>query len=179
MLKCPHCNFLSDPKTGDIFDARFPCPKCGKKTLRKKPIPIKNLRAANCSFNPKGFSGFDSTSKSTKLVAIMKTFVLGWGFYFALTKLNEIDEAADSRNRKLKTMLGEMLPALKKANYLVPALAVPEIMTVVGSKRPTTNTREFLGPIIKLIYQISIIYAMVSVASLSFTEALDTEPEFV
>lgn len=164
MLRCPHCNFLSDPKTGNIFDARFPCPKCGKKALRKKPIRIENLRAANCSFNPKGLGNFAETSKMSKAAALIRTLGFGAGFYFAFTKLNEIDEADDPRNRKLKMMLGEMLPALKKASYLIPALAVPEVVSLIKGKE---------RPLISTAYKLALIYAMVWVAGRPFTKELD------
>jgi len=166
MLRCPHCNFLSDPKTGNIFDARFPCPKCGKKTQGKAPVPV-NLRAARCSYNPKTLNGFGETTKSAKAVSVLKSLGYGAGFYFAFTKLNEIDDAEDSRNRKLKNMLGPVLPALKTANYLVPALAIPEVAALV-----TGNSR----PFVYLGLHVAIILGMLKILSSPFSKAL--EPEY-
>jgi len=170
MLRCPHCNFLSDPKTGDIFDARFPCPKCGKKALRKNSVPVRNLRAVRCSYNPKGLgSNFAETSKMSKAAALIRTLGFGVGFYFAYTKLNEIEEAEDSRNRKLKMIMGDMLPALKTASYLIPALAIPEVVSLVKGKE---------RPLISTAYKLALVYAMVWVAGRPFTKELDSEPAF-
>ena len=60
-------------------------------------------------------------------------------------------------------------PALKRATYLIPTLAIPEVVSLAtGNERPIINS----------VIQAVIIYGMVKVVSHPFTKRLDSELEF-
>jgi len=165
MLRCPYCNFLSNPKTGDIYDSRFPCPKCDKppKTAGVNP---RDFKAVNCSVKgrKKGLEGyFGGESQTSKLLLLLEIASYGGSFYYIYNKLNTIETAESSSARKLKNMLGELLPALKLSSYLIPALALPEVSELVTSKEHA---------IIGLIYKVGVAYAMLKLVSHPFNKQL-------
>lgn len=175
MHRCPSCNFLSNTETGDIYDSRFPCPKCGKQAPKRKPVSVKGVKASRWvrhanRFNNPGLRGLGETAKPSKLLALARATSVGVSFYLAYNALNNIDAAEDEKDEKLKLMLGPVLPSLKTASYLIPALALPDLISIFTGKE---------RPLVELAYKVAVVYGMVFVASRPFAKALDQEPEFV
>jgi len=153
MIGCPFCKFLSDPTTGDIYDCRFPCPRCGKAAKKASSL-----------------GGFGALSFFSRFTSVAKLAGYGFAFYYARKTLNDVEEADTPRNRKIKQMLGEMLPSIKKSTYYIPAFAVPHAVTLA------TNNE---WPILSTLYSLGVAGMMVKTAAEPILErAGPIEPAF-
>ena len=139
MIGCPHCRFLSDPKTGDIYDVTYPCPRCGRGGAKI------------------GFLGeLGNLSFFARFTSVAKLAGYGFAFYYARKTLNAVERAETPRNRKIKRMLGEMLPSVKKSTYYIPAFGVPHAVSLA------TNNE---WPILSTVYSLGVAGMMVKTAA--------------
>jgi hypothetical protein len=153
MAGCPRCKFISDPLSGDIYDVTFPCPKCGHGGAKVRKPALGGYKARK----PKGgFGGLGNLSFSSRVTSVAKLAGIGAAFYFSRKALNEIDNADTSRDRKIKNMLGEMLPSIKRATFYIPAYAVPHAVELATNKE---------YPILGTVYALGVSYMMVTAAA--------------
>jgi len=132
MIGCPYCRFLSDPITGDIYDATFPCPRCGRGGAK---IP-----------RSKSFGGLGELSFFSRFTSVAKLAGYGFAFYYARKTLNDVEKAETSRNKKIKKMLGEMLPSIKSSTIYIPAFALPHAISLATNNEwPILSTLYCLG----------------------------------
>lgn len=137
MVGCPHCGFLSDPRTGDIYDTTYPCPRC-----RRGGAKIRD--------------GLGDLTVFSRFTSVAKLAGYGFAFYYARKTLNAVERARTPRNRKIKRMLGEMLPSVKKSTYYIPAFGVPHAVSLA------TNNE---WPILSTIYSLGVAGMMVKTAA--------------
>jgi len=140
MIGCPRCKFVSDPLTGDIYDARTACPKCGFSSVGPSKKP----------------TGLGNTSSFNKVTSVSKLAGLGAAFYYARKVLADIEAGETRRNRQIKNMLGEMLPAIKRSTLYLPAFGLPSAVSLA------TNDEY---PILSTLYALGIGYMMITTAA--------------
>ena len=162
MIGCPRCKFVSDPLSGDIYDTTFPCPKCGGGGARTFK-PARGFKKPGKATKP----GFGELSIFSRVTSVAKIAGVGAAFFFSRNALNEIAEAETSRDRKIKNMLGEMLPSIQKATNYIPAYALPHAISLA-----TNNDY----PILSTVYSLGVSYMMVMAAADPILSKVDPAP---
>jgi hypothetical protein len=129
MSGCQFCGFLSDPRTGNIFDTAYPCPKCGKRAVRVRstPRPVANFKPIA------GFAG--PMTIGSNIVAAAKIGGIGACYFYLHNQLKHIS-AKDDR-----------LGPVKTASYFIPALSLPYIVELVTKEE---------WPILGTLFQVGV-----------------------
>lgn len=134
MHRCPFCKFISDPKTGTIFDDRYACPKCQRHPRTFRNLPQKPV------FQLGELSVFSRITSTAKLIGYLAAFA------YSQKKIIDIKKAKTESDRRLQSMVGSHLDSLKKASYFIPAFAVPHAVTLITNDEwPLLGTAYDLG----------------------------------
>lgn len=115
MNGCQFCGFLSDPATGNIFDAAYPCPKCGKRAVARY-APKQGFKRRVIPH----MAGFAAPmTVGSNIIAFAKITGIGACFFYLHNQLKNIN-AKDDR-----------LAPLKSASYFIPALSLPYVVELI------------------------------------------------
>jgi len=144
MTNCPNCNFLSDPETGDIYDSRYPCPKCKKQYQAKQKSKSQFAE----------YTGFGHASTSDKAVAALNVLGFGAAGYLGHRYISGIHE--DDIPANLSISARELLPQIKKVMWMIPAFAVPPAVTLMsGQTWPGISQIYYIALVSLMAYMMS------------------------